>query len=472
MANPRGVNDPVEEATKGLEAHLGAGVLATEDITVVDAELQKKVNETIAEKEVPLPQASVEQELGAERLTETVERKKVRVLFISNDDSLFTEGSMSQGRMAEYSNLFEEVHVIVCTKAQYEFGGIKLRENVWVYPTKSRSWLFAPYDAYTTVQRELYFANTFRADVVGASDPFLIGITGYLIARLYKRGFYLEILSNSFERKLSALSRYNAWRQRVARFLVKRADRIRVCEVRVKESIRAVYPNVVDKVSVLPFFADIETLRSAVPEWDLHAKYPQFKYIILIMSDFLPESNIPLAIEACQFVLRQYDTVGMVIVGSGPEEKKIYSRIVAKNLQSKIILMRPGKSRAPFFKTANVLLSTASDGGEIDTLISAAISKLPIVTTEAGVSADLFVNEESALVCKAGDLACYIRSINSFLSNNALREKCIKNAEDSITRLIEGNKETHNRLVRENVERAMVAYVVRTGGEESAHAGN
>lgn len=466
MPNNRGVTDPSEQATKGLEAQLGAPTTPAEDITVVDSELQRRVAETNESIPAPVPTAPVEQELEAKRLTETVERKKVRVLFISSDDSLFVEGSMSQARMAEYGNLFEEVHVIVCSKVQYEFGGIKLRENVWVYPTKSRSWLFFPRDAYQTVQRELFFANTFRADIVGATDPFLIGFTAYRIARKYKRGFYLEILTNSFERKLSALSRFNAWRQRVARFLVKRADRIRVCDARVKESIRYVYPKLADKISVLPFFADIEALRNAVPEWDLHVKYPQFKFIILLMGEFIPESNILLAIESCQFILRQYETVGMVIVGSGPEEKKIYTRIAAKGLQSKVIIVRPEKSRAPYFKTANVYLSTATDGGEIDSLISAAISRLPIVTTDAGVSADLFVHEQSALMCKAGDLACYIRSVNSILSNNALRDTCVTNAEDSITRLINGNKETHNRLVRENIERAMVAYVVRTSGGE------
>jgi len=473
MGNVKGNIDPSERATKGLEAHLEAGNLETEDITVVDAELQKTVSKSqeASIKEAPVTRA-VDAELSAERLTETSERRKVRVLFVSDDDSLFTEGSMSQLRMAEYSSLFEEVHVIVCTKTQYEFGGLKLRENVWVYPTKSRSSWFFIYDAYKTVQRELFFADTFRADVVGASNPFLVGCAGYFIARHFKRGFYLEILTNSLEKKLRHLSRYDSWRQRVARFLLKRADRIRVCETRVKDVIRSLYPAIAEKVSVLPFFADIEALKNANPEWDLHAKYPKFQFIMLLVADFIPESNIPLAIEASQFVLRQYESVGMILVGTGPEEKKIRDRIKAKNLQTKIIIEKPEKSRASYFKTANIFISTASDGGDIDSLISAAVSRLPIITSQVGVAADLFVHERSALLCQVGDLACFIRSINAFLSNNTLRVSCVQNAESDVIRLIEGNKETHNRLVRENIERAMVAYVVRTGGEEAPNAGN
>ena len=456
--------DPSARAAHGLDSALATGTLVTDEVAVVSADLQQIHDTHIAEEHL----VTAAEALDEAPILASTERKKIRVLFISDDDALFIDGSTAQQHMAEHGELFEEVHVIVCTTLVYEFGGIKLRDNVWVYPSYSESTLMFMYDAYRTADRELYFANTFRPDVIGASNPFLVGCVAFLLARMFKRGLYIEIPTYSLEKKLSVLSRRDAWRQHVARFLMRRADRIRVCTTKDKNTIEAVAPKVSEKVALLPFFADIHALKEAVPEWTLHDRYPQFSFVIVLIAKFIPESNILLAIEACQFVLRQYPTVGMVIVGDGPERGAIISRITAKQLETKIFITKPEASLTPYFKTAQMLISPAIDGGDISVLVSAAASRLPIVATKAGAAAELLEHEKSGLVCEPGDLGCFVRSVNAFLSNNSLRNLCVANAESRVASLTDNNGSMYHELVRENIERAMVAYEIRTGDMASA----
>src|SRR6185503_5074631 len=65
-------------------------------------------------------------------------------------------------------------------------------------------------------------------DIVTAQDPFLIGLGAWLIARMRGAKFHVQIHGDPFNRNFASLSLTNTARVALARFVLHRADGIRV----------------------------------------------------------------------------------------------------------------------------------------------------------------------------------------------------------------------------------------------------
>lgn len=453
--------DPSERAAHALEKVIKEGADEISEVTVLDESLKNEVEEQLERREEEAQVEPVETELSGPQLRTQGERKKIRVLMISSERNVFVDGSPAQARIARYGELFEELHLIVFTDRSYEFGGMQLAENVWAYPTNSKSRWFYGLDAIKIAKKQLLFSGSFRADVISAQDPFETGLVGYWLSKRFKRGLQLQLHTDPYEPYFKEQDELNKYRLWISRFLLPRADRVRVVSDRLREEIEKRYPEIKGRVDVLPIFTDLADWRDATPEFNLHERYPQFKFIILMASRLVPEKNIGFAIDACQFVLRQYETVGMVIVGDGPERESIEEKIKERGLEGKIILEPWQHDIRSHMKTADMFLLTSTYEGYGQTLVEAAASGLPVLTTLVGIAPTLFENEESGLVCPIGDMGCVIKGINAYLGNNALRQLCAKNAQERAFSFVASNVDSYQELFRESMERAVLSQVTK-----------
>src|SRR3989344_5477046 len=182
----------------------------------------------------------------------------MRVLQIGADRSrrgILFLGTPGAKRQEAYAQAFGELYVVGFSRrsdgaTHYEFEGLR------VFPTNSISRPFYILDA-LRIARELP-----KPDVVSAQDPFETGLVAWLLARHCKVPLHVQVHTDFLAPEYARHSFVNHVRVLLARFILARADGIRVVSERIKVSLRAAgYP--LPTISVLPIFVDTAQFRYA-----------------------------------------------------------------------------------------------------------------------------------------------------------------------------------------------------------------
>ncbi len=338
----------------------------------------------------------------------------MNVISIGTDRKLFEEGSAVRQRMVAYGNRVGEMHIIVFTVRGYTPQ--QLAHNVWVYPTNSRSKFFYIQDARrvaaTCIRQKKYTA----ADtIVSVQDPFETGLVGIFLKKRFGMRLQVQVhtdfLSPYFWRHsvLNFLRSFIAWR------VVPRADTVRVVSQRIARSLVEHFPDIDrTKISVLPIYTDATRFQAiAATSTD---KYPQFSDVILMVSRLAPEKNIALAIRVFKKILADFPTVGLVIVGDGPEKKRL-QRLCAKLGLGEAVVFEPWTNDvAPYYAAANIFLSTSLYEGYGLTLLEAAAAGKTIVTSDVGIAGDVLRDNVSARVCRVANEDDFEKTLSELLA--------------------------------------------------------
>ncbi len=433
--------DPAEREAAGLDAALKAMREDEELLPVEDSAVDAPTDPAGAEK----------------ILVPVSDRQRIRLLLVTTDTSVFVEGSQLYNEYRELAEYFDELHIIVLSdRAQALPDSLRLAERAWVYATNSRSMLFAIYDAYRIAGKQLSFAAGFRADAIAATNPFEAGIVAYLVGRRYARPVQVHVSHNPFESYFVSEREGNNWRRLAARFVLPRADCLVARSERIGEMLTKRYRDRTDRLITLPPFRDLSFFRDAQPASDLHVRYPQFKFIILAIASLHARNKIDFAIDACVHTIRQYPTVGLVIVGDGPEQGRLKKRVLAAGVHNQVVFEPESEDVVSHLKTANLLISTATSEEADATLAAAAAAGLPVLTVAGGIADTLFEDKVNAFVCPADDMVCFQACIGEFLSNNQLRTTFSINSRSAVFSVVEQDAAAYRAAYAQAAESCVV----------------
>lgn len=302
---------------------------------------------------------------------------------LSIDRKIFEEKSDVRNRMIEYGRLFDELHIVVYTHKG--FSNSKIAPNVFLYPTN-------------TIFKLSYFSNAYKIckkiiekysiEIITSQDA-LTNIVAVKLKRKFKNiklqvQIHTDFLSKRFKKEsLKNLFRHSGYVKGV-----KNADCIRVVSNRIKDSIISKFQIPNSKFYLLPIFVDIEKIKNSIVAVDLHKKYPQFEKIILMVSRFEKEKNIPLAISSMKDVVKKYPKMGLVLVGDGSEREALKSQVESKKLEDTVVFddWQSKETIYSYYKTADLFLATSDYEGYGLTIIEALAAGLPVLSTNVGIA--------------------------------------------------------------------------------------
>jgi len=356
----------------------------------------------------------------------------MKILMISTDRNIFKKNSAVRQRMIEYGELVDRLDIIVYTKRGYEEE--RISENTYVYPTSSHNKYMYVYDAWKISK------NLKKIDIVTTQDPFDTGIAGWIIARSKKIKLHIQIHADFLSKYFIDDSRLNKIRVRISRFVLPKADGIRVVSTRLNKSLASHAYQLKKEPVVLPVFVDIWNIQSVKQNFNIHEKYPQFEFIALSVSRLVREKNLPLAICAFEKIVRKYPKTGLIIVGEGEEYDKLKRKVLKMNLQDNVLFAGWKDDFVSYFKTADMFLNTSNYEGYGMTIIEAAAAGCPIVTTDVGV-VNNELSENATLVCPVGDEKCLTHSMSMIMENKSLRKKLAEESVKYTTLLARTKKE-------------------------------
>ncbi len=345
----------------------------------------------------------------------------MKLLIINLDKSIFKTNSRSLGDLKDYSRFFDKLFIVSWTREKEK--PISYENRLFIYPTNSYSRLFYIFDTCRIFRK---FIKKEKIDLVSSQDPFETGFTAFLISRLFKIPLHLQAHTDFLSLYFKQESLLNRVRVLIARFLTPRASLIRVVSNRIKKSLISKFKIPDSKIVVLPVFVDVKKIEEAPIKTDLHKKYPQFDFIILMASRMTREKNINLAIKAMEEILKKHPKTGLVITGDGPEKEKLKAR--SFKLKENIIFEDWTDDLASYYKTADLFLLTSNYEGYGMTVVEAMTGSCSVVMTDVGLAGEILIDKKDGLVIPIGDKEKLTESIFNLIENPDLRNELVKNA--------------------------------------------
>ena len=341
--------------------------------------------------------------------------KKLEILMLSRDHKILDGNSEVFSRMKEYAHLAEELYIVVFSKNIDSRAESRDCDNLHIYPAKSLL------DMYRIGKKIIHNSKFMIHDsVITAQDPFETGLVGYLLSRRKKIPLELQAHTDFLSPYFFRESLKNKIRVLLARFLIKRADRLRVVSERIKKSVvsQIGYPE--SRIELRPIFIDTEKITRSPIKTDLRKKYPNHDFIILMASRLTREKNIGLAIEVFAGIMNQESGIKnplLLIVGDGPERENLELRIKnyavpagRQELRNNVVIEQWTDDLVSYYKTADLFLLTSNYEGYGRTVIEAQAAGLPVLMTDVGVAA--------GEVVPVGDKVALVAALNKIMDNS------------------------------------------------------
>jgi glycosyltransferase involved in cell wall biosynthesis len=369
---------------------------------------------------------------------------------ISTDEKVFDEESAVYQRMQEYGGLVDELHIIVLSENSDEIPNSKfqMQENTFAYPTNSWSrWLY-PFDAAKIGKKiiedwEVDIENS-NDLLVTTQDPFATGFAGWSLKRQTGGRLQMQVHTDFLNPYFRKLGFMNMIRSALGKYLLPKADCIRVVSERVKRAIENSKLDIENSnISVLPIYTDTSHIQDSDTEFDLRTTYPYIDPIILVVARLEPEKNVGLALQAFKRVRKTHSSAGLLIVGDGSKLHTLRKKAKELGLETAVQFAGWQNDLAPFYQSADVYLHTADFEGYGRTLVEAAAAACPIVTTDVGLVGDMLEDFESALVCEPRSAGCLAEKINWALANEDMTQKIAKTAQIRIQDHLRDTKDNY-----------------------------
>lgn len=379
-----------------------------------------------------------------------------KVISISTDRNIFEQGSAVWQRQVQYGALFEEMHIIVFTKAFAKLPAkLQIAPNVWVYGTRSLT-KFTYMRGAVALAMKIISASNYSADntVITVQNPFETGLVGLKLKKKTGLPLHVQIHTDFMSPFFAKESFLNRMRVKMAMKVLPQADAVRAVSKKSVEKIPVgiLKPGVTPHI--LPIFVDAEKFEKPAIATDLRAKYPQFNFIILMASRLTVEKNISLALRVFKKVLGTYGYTGLVIVGSGPEKTKLEAQVKQLNIGQNVKFEEWQNDLTSYYKTAHTFLLTSNYEGYGLTLIEAVASHCPAVSTDVGIASEI-LRDGISLVCPVGDEDCLAKTISHLIEDIGVRENAVHEAAERLDKVVIRDKQKYLELYKESINGAL-----------------
>lgn len=346
----------------------------------------------------------------------------MKVLSISSDRKIFEAGSAVRSRMVMYAGLFEELHIVVFNSGLFKRE--QIAPNAWMYPTNSWSRWFYIWDAVrigSSIIRN--WKLEIRNCVITSQDPFECGLVGRKLSERSGIRFQVQVHTDFLNPYFASAFFLNRIRVSIARRVLSQVSAVRVVSERIKNSLiqNPKFKIPESKIFVLPVYTDFEKYNLVEASFDLKQKYPDWSFIIVMVTRLSAEKNISFAFTLLKELLKKYPKTGLVIVGDGSMKDSLQSEVVRSRLTEHVAFEGNQKEVISYYKTAHLFLQTSLYEGFGLALLEAVMSGCPSVSTDTGIAPELLNHKGHSFVCAVNDTPCFVATISRLIEDNQLR---------------------------------------------------
>jgi glycosyltransferase involved in cell wall biosynthesis len=358
------------------------------------------------------------------------------VLLVTADRNVLREQSVEREELKRYATLAEKLVVVAICSPLHSRDIQQVSERLWIIPAPSWG-VFAPATVARVVRAHLYFQGRLQIDLVAAHDAWLAGLSAFWIADRYRKPFHLLMREDVFSERGRLSSLLAPLKELAAIYLAHRAHALAVSLETIRTALSDVDTEAADRAVVIAPALDVDAFQNEPLRADLAAKYPAFKFIVLMYAPRASGQDIETGMRAFAEVFKRYEFAGLVVVG--PDAGRFALKRLARHLgiAARTVFESSSLNLSSYLKTAHVFLHTALYE-EVDTILSkAAAAGCAIVTTDVGFARTIVTDGESGFICKPHDVSGFSGAVLKVLYDSKLREQVRVNGALAIRRYAE-----------------------------------
>lgn len=355
----------------------------------------------------------------------------INVLMIGFDYSFFSPPTKSIGDVRERHILYaktlaqleerSKLYIVVYAPEKFNFKPQWMSEHLYVIPTNSTNRLTFFADALRIGEQ---ICKTEQMDVITTQSPFDDGMVGWLLRRKYGGKFCPQIRGDIFS-KGWLLQRFplNLIETVFGSIILRFADRIQVVSVLIKEKlVRMGIPK--ENILVIPSgitfiphnLSENEKQNLKKELLAVDSKAP----VILFVGRLVAAKNIPLLLRVAKKLLPMHTNAILVIAGDGRERATIEKwQKYNQHLSSRVLLLGsiPYDQIKKIYSIADVFVLPSRWEGLPRVLREAALSSLPIVTTDVSGAREVVIDGETGFVVPVNNTMAMVERISYILNN-------------------------------------------------------
>lgn len=354
----------------------------------------------------------------------------MKVLMLSIDSSILKENSKSWRRMRDYGSICDELYIII---AGAQKNKIQIAENVFAYGTSEKriiSLIISFFLGKKILSRDF---------IITSQDPFEAGFIGWLLARKLKIGLEIQLHGDFYGNKYWRKERLlNQFRWYLGKFVLRRADVVRVVSQRIKKSILNFTKA---KIFKNPIFSEFNDGRTFLPRgWG----NPQ----LLAVGNLVDVKNHGLLIEVVGEIKKEeeFKNIGLLIVGDGYKLEELKEKSVKYGLGEDGVLIGHTRDIKAYYQQADILVHPSLYEGWGRVVIEAAYFELPIIMTDVGLAGEIIKNEESGLIVPVNNKEALKQAILRLVRDKELRERLGRNAKKAVEEKMSTKEEYLNKI--------------------------
>ena len=347
----------------------------------------------------------------------------MNVLMISLDANLVVDekeaSDSSQRRHIYYGKYLKSLFIVTFVGKRKNLNVKRLSSNVIVYPicyTNPFSYLYEAYKICCKICKEN------KIDLITAQDPIICGLIGYFIKILFKIPLNIQIHGDYIDNKYWLReSRLNYFLNIIGKFILRRADTIRVVSTLLRKKIRelGIYS---EKIVNIPLVSGIDhNMYVNANGIKIREKYlsNKFKRIVLFVGRLTKSKNLPNLLKAIQYIVKENPEILFLIVGDG-EERKYLIRLSRKlKIEENVAIIGP----VPFFEVpqyynaCDLFVLPSNYEGLARVLVEAAIAGKPIIATDVSGVSDVVINNITGYIIRPNDPIALANAIRDIINN-------------------------------------------------------
>lgn len=325
----------------------------------------------------------------------------MNVLFISVDSTLLAEEEKkisgdARYRLIEYGKYFSKIFVAVCTKKNFKKK--ILSNNIFIYPISGNNHFSPLHKGYRICSNII---KKEKIDAILTQDPFLTGITGYLLKKRYKIPLIIALHGDYLDNKYWIEEcLINKFYNKIGKFILKRGDAWRVDSIKIKNHLISEYGFPPQKIFVFPIYINVEKFYTSKEPNAIRQKYSSYDNIILFIGRLAKQKNVGNLLRAVPSVLKEFPKTLFLIVGTGGEEKQL------KRMADELNIVQNVKfegfvdhDRIPeYLHACDIFVLPSNYEGRATVLVEAMACEKSVICTDISGARDVIINGENGYV--------------------------------------------------------------------------
>ncbi|MFH1427383.1 MAG: glycosyltransferase family 4 protein [Patescibacteria group bacterium] len=370
----------------------------------------------------------------------------MKILSLSLDKTILTSDSPLARRTILYGELVDKYLVVVPGGNNDEK---KLSEGVNIFSSAGKTKIIKLLNIYSLAKKIIKKENI---NVITVQDPYFIAYIGWRLAKKYKVG--LEVQVHGFEK-------YFGLRKIIAKFILPRADSVRVVSKRLESEMVKDFKVRQDRITVVPIYSDAGIRNREAARLPMLGASGQGsrnqergdKFAFLTVGRLVEVKNIGMQLRAFKNLDFRFKNLELQIIGSGKEERNLKLEITNLGLEEKVKFFGWQNDLSKFYNQADVFVLTSNYEGWGLAVIEAASYGLPIIMTDVGCAGEVIKNNESGIVIPVGDIQALEKAMIKLINNKDLRLRLGDAAKQAVKKL--PSLEETLKLYKESWEKAI-----------------